>query len=92
MDSERVIGWHLMTIVLAVGLARVLVSAPAVPGRLLLVERGAEEELISARDRQVGLAFLIVALLLVAGGVLYDKRGVPGDYPPAKWQSETSRR
>ena len=85
---ERVIGWHLMTIVLAVAwLGFWLVPRPFL-GRLLLVERGAEEELITDRDRQVGWAFLIVARPASRGGVLYDKRGVPGDYPPAKWQSE----
>ena len=85
---ERLIGWHLMTIILAVAwLGFWLVPRPFL-GRLLLVEKGAEEELITDRDRQVGLAFLIVAVLLVAGGYYTSKRGVPGDDPPAKWQSE----
>ncbi|MBI3304299.1 MAG: methane monooxygenase/ammonia monooxygenase subunit B, partial [Deltaproteobacteria bacterium] len=64
----RVVGWHLMTIVLAIAwLGFWLVPRPFL-GRLLLVEKGAEDELISDRDRRVGWAFLIVAVLLVVGG------------------------
>src|SRR5215813_5722980 len=65
---SRVVGWHLMTIVLAVAwLGFWLVPRPFL-GRLLLVENGAEGELISDRDRRVGWAFLVVAVLLVVGG------------------------
>lgn len=78
---ERVIGWHLMTIVLAVAwLGFWLVPRPFL-GRLLLVEKGAEEELITDRDRQVGLAFLIVAVLLVAGGYYMTNAAYPVTIP-----------
>ncbi|HJY84130.1 MAG TPA: bacterial ammonia monooxygenase, subunit AmoB [Candidatus Binatia bacterium] len=64
----RVVGWHLITIVLAIAwLGFWLVPRPFL-GRLLLVENGAEDELISDRDRRVGWAFLVVAVLLVVGG------------------------
>jgi methane/ammonia monooxygenase subunit B len=70
---QRVVGWHLMTIVLAVAwLGFWLVPRPFL-GRLLVVEQGAGEELISARDRQVGWAFLLMAVLLVAGGYYTTK-------------------
>src|SRR5215510_7557263 len=64
----RVVGWHLITIVLAVAWIGFWLLPRPFLGRLLVVEKGAEEELITDRDRQVGLAFLIVAVLLVAGG------------------------
>ena len=78
---ERVAGWHLLTIVLAVAwLGFWLVPRPFL-GRLLLVEQGAEEELISSRDRQIGWAFLFMALLLVAGGYYATNMAYPVTVP-----------
>jgi methane/ammonia monooxygenase subunit B len=78
---ERVVGWHLMTIALAVAwLGFWLVPRPFL-GRLLLVQRGAEEELISNRDRRVGWAFLLVAVLLVVGGYYTTEATYPVTIP-----------
>ena len=77
----RVVGWHLLTIVLAVAwLGFWLVPRPFL-GRLMLVEQGAEKELISGRDRQVGWAFLIAAVLLVAGGYYTTNAAYPVTIP-----------
>src|SRR5215510_11806200 len=78
---QRVVGWHLMTIVLAVAwLGFWLVPRPFL-GRLLVVEQGAEEELISTRDRQVGCSFLLVAVLLVVGGYYTTQTAYPVTVP-----------
>ena len=77
----RVVGWHLLTIVLAVAwLGFWLVPRPFL-GRLLLVEQGAEGELISGRDRQVGWAFLLMAVLLIAGGYYMTNVAYPVTVP-----------
>jgi len=78
---SRVVAWHLMTIVLAVAwLGFWLLPRPFL-GRLLMVEQGAEKELISVRDRQVGWAFLLAAVLLVAGGYYTTQAAYPVTIP-----------
>jgi methane/ammonia monooxygenase subunit B len=78
---SRVVVWHLMTIVLAVAwLGFWLLPRPFL-GRLVMVEQGAEKELISARDRQVGGVFLLAAVLLVVGGYYTTKAAYPVTIP-----------
>lgn len=77
----RVVGWHFMTIVLAVAWLGFWLAPRPFLGRLVLVEKGAEEELIANRDRQVGWAFLIAALLLVAGGYYLTNMTYPVTIP-----------
>jgi methane/ammonia monooxygenase subunit B len=76
-----VIGWHLITIVLAIAWLGFWLFPRPFLGRLLLVERGAEGELITGRDRQVGWAFLIVAVLLVVGGYYTTNASYPVTIP-----------
>lgn len=77
----RVVGWHLITILLAVAWLGYWLARPFL-GRLLLVEGGApEEELVSERDRRVGLAFLVVAVLLVVGGYYATNAAYPVTVP-----------
>ncbi len=78
---SRVVVWHLMTIVLAVAwLGFWLLPRPFL-GRLLMVEQGAEKELISARDRQIGWVFLLATVLLVVGGYYTTKAAYPVTIP-----------
>jgi len=78
----RVIGWHLLWIALAAGWIGFWLLPRSFLGRLLLVEDGTpEEELVSPRDRQVGWAFLVVTLLLVAVGYLTTNAQYPETIP-----------
>jgi methane/ammonia monooxygenase subunit B len=77
----RVVGWHLLWVVIALAwLGFWLLPRPFL-GRLLLVERGAEDELISARDRRIGWAFLMVTVVLVAGGYYTTRTTYPVTIP-----------
>jgi len=70
-----------MTIVLAVAwLGFWLVPRPFL-GRLLVVEQGAGEGLISTRDRQVGWAFLLMAVALIVGGYYATEAAYPVTIP-----------
>src|SRR5262245_17702608 len=78
---QRVVGWHLLTLVLAVAwLGFWLVPRPFL-GRLLVVEQGAGEGLIFTRDRQVGWAFLLMAVALIVGGYYATEAAYPVTIP-----------
>ncbi|MGH7965750.1 MAG: bacterial ammonia monooxygenase, subunit AmoB [Candidatus Binatia bacterium] len=77
----RVISWHAITI--GLGLAWILfwLRSPFL-GRLLLVQGETPEgELVSKRDRVVGMAFLVAAVALVAGGYFFTEAQYPVTVP-----------
>jgi len=77
----RVISWHVITIALALGWILFWMRSPFL-GRLLLVQGGAsEEELVSKRDRIVGLGVLAATLALVIGGYFLTEAQYPVTVP-----------
>lgn len=77
----RVIGWHAITIGLALAWLLFWLRSPFL-GRLLLVDGGTQErELVSKRDRVVGMAFLIATVALVVGGYFFTEAQYPVTVP-----------
>lgn len=76
----RVVGWH--TVFLALGLVWILywIAGPLIV-RYALLREGAEDLLITARDKRFGLAMLSVTVLIMAGGLWVTRATAPPTIP-----------
>ena len=78
-----VVGWQLLTILVGAGwLVYWLVPKPLLyRAKLLMTGQNVEEQLVSTRDRRVGLGFAGVSLTIILAGTLMAKSAWPETIP-----------
>jgi methane/ammonia monooxygenase subunit B len=83
-----VVRWHLLWAAVALGWLLWWARRPMFIPRYILVQRGAEDELVTATDRKLGAALLVATLAIVVIGNLLANRRYPITVP---LQSSRSR-